>query len=263
MTPPFSGSFQPDDVPPGHQLADHRFLLSLLATSIFLSIPSVAAQTLSLILKTIGPTTIRHYLSFACGTSLVVVHPKPADVQPAVGLESIATQIEDHVESILHQQFTKGFEVIEGSLSALDSEESRPEECIQPSCHYGKISDKIGEACACWLTRWAIDILQLENELKDRGDDNVECGVNSEDAIPQKSDNQLLLWRRGGLTPKWISAIISADTLFVKNEMERYNLARTVVELRRSDGIIADEESIWNDMFEHGIHYANMVRFLC
>jgi hypothetical protein len=270
LTPPFSGTFQPDEVPPEHQPANHRFLLSLLATSIYLSIPSVAAQTLSLILKTVGPTTVKDYLDFACGTCLIIVDSQTADVLPAVGLGGIAVQVgEEDTESTTHKQFTKDFEII-GSLSsidackerlsAIDPEGSSPDseeggnECLprEPSCHYGKVSDKIGEACVCWLTRWAIDILQIESE------DPKFTGSNP---AVKNLPNRLLIWRRGGLTAKWVSAIVSADTLFVKNEKERYNLARTIVELRRRDGIINDEEIIWNDMFEHGIHYTNMVHF--
>ena len=286
LTPPFSGTFQPDQVPPGYQPANHRFLLSLLATSIYLSIPSVAAQTLSLILKTVGPTTIRDYLNFACGTSLIILDSQTADVLPAVGLENIADQVEedDDSESTTHKQFTKEFEVI-GSLSSIDtskqhfstigpegsspdSEESGDESTTRAtSCHYGKLSDKIGEACACWLTRWAFDMLQIENEdCSSVNDDSRFLGVNdSGNTTDQGSKNlpiRLFIWRRGGLTAKWVSAILSADTLFVKNERERYNLARTIVEFRRRDGIIDDEESIWKDLFEHGIHYTNMVRFL-
>jgi hypothetical protein len=144
----------------------------------------------------------------------------------------------------------------EGSLPGSEENSNDEHNPRVPSCHYGKISEKIGEACACWLTRWAIDILQIEIEAKNN------CGVTSGDTTTQGPGNQLTIWRRGGLTAKWISAIISSDTLFVKNEKERYNLARAIVELRRRDGIIDDEESIWNDMFERGIYYINMVRFL-
>ena len=279
LTPPFSGTFQTDEVPPEHQSANHRFLLSLLATSIYLSIPSVAAQTLSLILKTVGPTTAKDYLNFACGTSLIIVDSQTADVLPAVGLGGIAVQVgEEDAESTTHKQFTKDFEII-GSLSSVDTckehfsaigpEGSSPDseeggnECLprEPSCHYGKVSDKIGEACACWLTRWAIDILQIESEDCSHPKFNVSNPGNTTAQGSENLPNRLLIWRRGGLTAKWVSAIVSADTLFVKNERERYNLARTIVELRRRDGIIDDEESIWNDMFEHGIHYTNMVHF--
>jgi hypothetical protein len=281
LTPPFSSTLLPDEVPPGHQPANHRFLLSLLATSIYLSVPAVAAQTLSLILKTVGPTTIKDYLNFACGTGLVF-DSQMADVLPAVGLEKIAANAdEDDRESTTYKQFTKEFQVI-GSLpsvdtcqerpgsegGSLDSEEIGNEDSIsrEPSCHYGKVSDKIGEACACWLTRWAIDILQME--IGDYGNVRNDCnfpGVNSGNSTvqrPMNPPNRLHIWRRGGLTAKWVSAVISADTLFVKNERERYNLARTIVELRRRDGIMDDEENIWNDMFQHGIHYTNMVLFL-
>ena len=280
LTPPFSGVFHKDEVPSGQQPASHRFLLSLLATSIYLSIPSIAAQTLSLILKTVGPTTITDYLNFACGTSLIITNPQPCDIRPAVGLENIATHADDiDTESMTHRQFTKecslsSFDTGKEKLCMIgaedglpDSEEAVNEEGIpkEPSCHYGKLSDKIGEACACWLTRWAVDILQLEIEdCSGVGDCDI-AGADSGRMTTQEFDNnpsQLLIWRRGGLTAKWVSSIISADTLFVRNERERYDLARKIVEHRRKDGIVDAEEGVWYDMFEHGIHYTNMVDFM-
>jgi hypothetical protein len=50
--------------------------------------------------------------------------------------------------------------------------------------------------------------------------------------------------------------------LFVKGERERYDLAKAVVELRRSEGILKEEEGEWAKMFLDGIYYANMVRLL-
>jgi hypothetical protein len=50
--------------------------------------------------------------------------------------------------------------------------------------------------------------------------------------------------------------------LFVKSERERYDLAKAVVELRRSEGILEEEEVEWARLFTEGIYYANMVRLL-
>jgi hypothetical protein len=68
-----------------------------------------------------------------------------------------------------------------------------------------------------------------------------------------------VLWNRGGLSLKWIRVLLSSDALFVKSERDRYNLARSVVELRRSSGILQDEEDAWDQVFETAIYYANMV----
>lgn len=273
LTPPFSGLFDKEDVPFGHQPAGHRFLLSLLATSIYLSIPSVASQTVSLILRTVGPTTVLDYLNFACGKCLVFVDPLPSDSQPAVGLENIASILDEEERSITHRQFTKSFEGLKTQPSTdFNSEPVSPVETSEydevenskpkePSYHYGTVSDKIGEACACWLTRWATDILQLEIDGLESADHGI-CPqrVYTVQTSSGKSFSSPVIWGRGGLTAEWIAAIVSADTLFVKSERERYDLARTVVELRRRDGILAEEEMIWSDMFETGIYYTNLVR---
>ena len=66
---------------------------------------------------------------------------------------------------------------------------------------------------------------------------------------------------QGGLDVKWLSALVAADTLFVRNERGRYNLARSIVELRRRGGILDDEEKIRTQMFERDIYYPNMVCF--
>lgn len=69
----------------------------------------------------------------------------------------------------------------------------------------------------------------------------------------------IIIWARGGLSSDWVSALVSADTLFVKGERERYDLACSAVELRRRGGVPEVEEQVWNKMFEQGIYYANMV----
>jgi hypothetical protein len=50
--------------------------------------------------------------------------------------------------------------------------------------------------------------------------------------------------------------------LFIKSERERHDLAKAVVELRRNEGLLEDEEVEWMKMFTEGIYYANMVRLL-
>lgn len=49
--------------------------------------------------------------------------------------------------------------------------------------------------------------------------------------------------------------LVAADALFVRNECGRYNLARSMVELRRRGGIHDDEEEIWIQMSERDIYY--------
>ena len=62
--------------------ATPRFLLSLLATSIYLNIPSVTAQALTLVLCSITPFTVIPYLRFAigCGIEGTDLHRSASDV---------------------------------------------------------------------------------------------------------------------------------------------------------------------------------------
>jgi len=58
---------------------------------------------------------------------------------------------------------------------------------------------------------------------------------------------------------KWIRAVISSDSLFIGCERDRYDLAKAVVEMRRREGIVEEEEEEWTKMFTEGIYYPNMV----
>lgn len=283
LTPPFAGVVETEEVPTGHQPASHRLLLSLLATSIYLSIPSVASQILSLILKTVGPTTVINYLNFACGKSLVDSDPRPADSKPAVGLENIANLLEDELANDLYIQSTKSVEGLkslpqssdrQGASESPEPQDSEPSDSTHKdaSYHYGAVSDKIGEACACWIARWAVDVLQLETEDSRAYDSRAHPFTPSNRDKETPTDQRLVTWKkflkvpvifgREGLNAKWVAAFVSADTLFVKNERDRYDFARTIVELRRKHGVVDEEEDIWSHMFEYGIHYSNMVWFL-
>ncbi|KAJ8473721.1 hypothetical protein ONZ51_g7701 [Trametes cubensis] len=90
------------DLPPGHHPATPRFLLSLLATATFLSMPSVASQALSAILRTVGPHTVVRYLNFAIGRGIgppdeAVIDSDQYEHEdsPAVGLEQVAELIQE------------------------------------------------------------------------------------------------------------------------------------------------------------------------
>lgn len=282
LTPPFSNATVPEDLPTGNHPATPRFLQSLLATAIYLSIPSVASQALSLILKTIGPTTVLQYLNFACGKTIdLYTEQALREPQAAVGLEHVAQllNLDEIPTEGLKSKSPTGDEKNEEDHDGLsrhrvagssESSDGEFDELIQqgPAPHYGTISNKIGEACSCWLVRWAVDMLQFETS----GDADLSSGppdrrvrsksVSYTTTTTTSSPSPLRtspLWGRKGLTSQWISAIVSANTLFVKNERERYDFARSVVELRRKDGILDFEETIWATMFQRGIYYANMV----
>ncbi|KAK2461731.1 hypothetical protein APHAL10511_006194 [Amanita phalloides] len=252
-------------IPDNHHPASPRFLLSLLATATYLSIPTVAAQALSHIQSTIGPHTVVRYLNFALGHD--IGPPEEIDSDAAVGLENIAVPespddyadvdddgAEEHVCAHM-----PGLQI--HKENSLDVEEPASDPRV---LYYGAISDKIGEACACWLARWGPDMLECEELLE---------GLHSSSSPVQLSAAQGSLfvkryrmgmnpfpciWRRGGLDSAWATTLLGADTLFIRGECERYELARRVVELRRHSGTLQNEETEWSRVFEYGIYYENM-----
>ncbi|KAJ7651959.1 hypothetical protein DFH06DRAFT_1331179 [Mycena polygramma] len=255
---PFTSGELRSPTPPGQHPGTPRFLLSLLATSVYLSIPSLAAHALASILSTMGPYTVMQYLNFALGKP--IGPPDPNEPDAAVGLENIAHLVpDDAASSSAASQHSLDTDDSRSEQLALDdtastTDSSRPEKQF----HYGAISDKIGEAAACWLARWAPDMLALEE---------CKAGTSATPATPQLrrrtaavADYSAVptIWDRGGLSVAWVCALVSADTLFVRGERERYDFARSVVELRRRHGILQQEEDAWKTLFEQGIHYCHM-----
>ncbi|KAI9445522.1 hypothetical protein H4582DRAFT_2117801 [Lactarius indigo] len=314
LTPSFPHLPPPSLVPPGHQPATPRFLLSLLAVSVYLSVPSLASQALSSIISTIGPFTVIDYLRFAYGEGIGPLQDE--DFDPLVGLEHVAQLVKDHpeyntsasrsssrpardkdVQSLslnLHElsvadqvPASQNKPILGGDLSVekedpaeLSSESGSPtsffnETESDQSFSYGAVSDKIGESCVCWLARWGTDILACEQQVTSTPKQHSPLTSTPQPAISRRSATSNwrtshpdaacspppkvpLIWRRGGLTAAWVRALVSSDLLFVRGERERYDLARTVVELRRSEGILEEEEEEWSRMFTEGIYYANM-----
>ncbi|KAJ7748480.1 hypothetical protein DFH07DRAFT_829825 [Mycena maculata] len=241
---PFADVDLHPSTPSGHHPGTPRFLLSLLATSVYLSIPTLAADALSSILSTLGPYTVLQYLDFALGKPIGPLDPEWNEPEAAVGLEHIAQLIPDDAPS-------------DASLHSVDSDE-HPEKQF----HYGAISDKIGEAAACWLVRWAPDILAFEERRAGMGS-VLEPAISrrrpkADSRAPPDYSAVPVIWDRGGLSVKWVCALISADTLFVRGERERYDFARAVVELRRRHGTLQEEEDAWITLFEQGIYYCHM-----
>ncbi|KAI0666226.1 hypothetical protein C8Q78DRAFT_984566 [Trametes maxima] len=318
-------------LPEGHHPASPRFLLSLLATATFLSIPTVASQALSAVLRTVGPHTVVRYLDFAMGRGIgppgeigVSGIAEDHENEPPVGLEQIAEVIRDDVSSPdnstdwPHRQEPsagKTDDVKEepkhshiygagDTESDTDSEYHEDEggktlpEKLEPYYYYGGVSDKVGEAAACWLARWGIDMLQYEEQVvisqTDASDTvahevpwspatrHVQWSSERPGSAPpemrgsrfgtsvthrrRKPDVEVpVIWRRGGLPARWVRGILSSDALFVRGEKERYEMARKVVEMRRTargkelPGEPEDvEESEFKRLFEEGIYYASM-----
>jgi hypothetical protein len=196
-----------------------RFLLSLLATAIYLSIPSIAGQSLRYILTTVGPTSVIRYLNFAVGKG---IGPEEDNaLEAAVGLEHLAEISDSNVTDVAS---------ISSRLSCLPMEDNEtrkedPAEAIYDEDFeaeerhfiYGGVSDKVGEAAACWLTRWGYDMLTYEEE--ESSSHGIVSGSSlkrSCNALPTVVPVQArqpipLIWRRGGLDACWARAILSSD----------------------------------------------------
>jgi hypothetical protein len=283
LTPSFPTLDGLDTAPSGHQLVTPPLLLSLLATSIYLSIPSIATQALSIILSTVGPTTVIPYLNFALGKPLTT---HQLSSESAVGLENLALPIEDDdndlyspLKTCKSDDLEDVIDLLSGAalkdgpchLSVASSDENTSIASIEQDddmvCHYGAVSNKIGEASACWLARWAVDMLSYEADrpqsvLSKESTDGMGSSHSTDNNSSRPSSflaPDIAILGRGGLSAKWLAALVASDTLFVKNERHRYDFARRVVEMRRAEGVLPEEEVEWVTMFKTGIYYTNMV----
>ncbi|KAG7087612.1 hypothetical protein E1B28_013561 [Marasmius oreades] len=266
--------------PDKHQPASPRFLLSLLATSLYLEIPSIASHALSSVLATVGPYTVIDYMNFARGKPILANVPDT----PAVGLEHVAEIISYHSEA------GDSISLETASISSI-SVQGGARTCLP--FYYGAISDKIGEACACWLARWGQDMFAYEEAnasspsqptSRRRADTVPSDHFGLHDVSPVVPPIFTSFRPGHGLPPRWIRALISSDSFFVADEVARYTFAKRVVELRRTlrrnagapnvsvkgkgretqqHGFVElsseeDEEREWIGLFEDGIYYANM-----
>lgn len=288
-----------DSIPPHSVLATPRLLLSILATTIYLGHSTLMREVLAMIPRTVGPATVGRYLAFAVGDGIGDEEWGGQTEEGSKGLEDVAKRLDIRRESdisttsneqetlnnshssshSLSDDGTKcGHEpavnvnTSEGSTPTVSHafnfarSGSRPAsiaESINALPHfYGFASNKIGEACACWLARWGVDLLDIE--------------LASPTLTP--------IWSHRGLPADFLRAVLSADTLFVRDEMERYTVTRRVLDLRRrgweeemeSKGDIsvaesmaetegwdaweADEEELAR-VFADGIYYTHMVSY--
>ncbi|KAI1786287.1 hypothetical protein LXA43DRAFT_72291 [Ganoderma leucocontextum] len=335
LLPPSLDISSSPTLPAGHHPANPRFLLSLLATAVFLSIPSVASQALSAIVRTVGPRTAVRYLNFAIGHGIGPPGDPGIDergidheFEAAAGLEEVAEVIKEEdlsCESIhaphglQNRELGKDTSGCSSSVRRDASKHShrcgRPhsdpesdtdsEDCggsrkgkshenpsalhAEPCYYYGAVSDKVGEAAACWLTRWGIDILRYEEQAiasepeKDlvwSPEPHVQwAGDRPGSAPPEMAGSRVagraggstnkpvapFIWRRGGLSARWVRGILSSDALFVRGEKERYEMAKNVAEMRRAARATEGagwpgsvEELEFERLFTEGIYYANM-----
>ncbi|KAG2345332.1 hypothetical protein BDR05DRAFT_998466 [Suillus weaverae] len=297
LTPSFSGPPLPFDTPKGHHTANPQLLLSLLATAVYLSIPSMASQAVNCVMNTVGPYTVIPYLNFAIGKAIEARPDHKAEA--AVGLENIAqvvtseTRLSSTSRSPLRTSSTKqdptddlsdkllDLDVQKEDPAESDEVESEPDDgpIREPHFHYGLLSDKIGEAAACWIARWGADMLIHEEKAShDRELPVTPVPVPAQNVSSRKRADTMpakpspsneptvpephvtpVIWGRGGLNSKWVRQILGSDLLFVKGEKERYDMACTIVELRRRQGIDEEEEKDWEMLFREGIYYANLL----
>ncbi|KAF9817534.1 hypothetical protein IEO21_03385 [Rhodonia placenta] len=299
LTPafPYPSSAPSSPTPDGHHRATPRFLLSLLATSLFLSMPAVASEALQMILSTVGPYTAVRYLNFALGHGIGPPdNDEPGDGhEPAVGLESVAElALAMRAEPTTPDSGSSQEDQIckEGPASAAsddsgsdmdlgtDDYDGESRRAPEPAYVYGAVSNKIGEAAACWLGRWGADILHWEEDVtrgharsksEDQGGGRKRTSTApSRFAEPARNGGVVggadtremvvpVVWRSGGLDARWVRGLLSSDALFVRGERERYEMAKTVVEMRRKEGIDEEEEKEWEALFRTGIYYENMI----
>ncbi|PWN37141.1 uncharacterized protein FA14DRAFT_159322 [Meira miltonrushii] len=256
--------------------ANPRFLLSLLAASSYLGIHSLVAQSVTLILCSITPFTVSHYLRFALGYGISGAFDAKQRCQgnasewdwelegPVWGMESIAK--EDKLDKGTN---TLSFSMAQMSMSDAQTEISESvdygdtsfDSTSRPAMagfQYGIETDKIGEACSCWLLRWGADTMLAEEQLnlqdESKGMDHLnavpllpngrmpdlfyERSANSYSRVQSACDPpQPIIWRHpllGGLPANWVRATISSDSFWIREEWERYEAAKRVVSMRRA-----------------------------
>ncbi|EJD04415.1 uncharacterized protein FOMMEDRAFT_167607 [Fomitiporia mediterranea MF3/22] len=299
LTSCFPQALPPNNTPAGHYNATPRFLLSLLATAIYLSIPTLVAQAIQLALSSLGPRTVIRYLNFAIGKGIGEKTEEDSETVP--GLENICQEVRSP-GSIRSKSVRSGAskrskapvsrtvdshappqkEAMPNNDPHTDASDSDAETDMAhedaddgPAFMYGAASNKIGEAAACWLCRWGADMLAYEeaaesadvSSIAGHGQEQTgpsrrratvlhEAGPPSFNSIPRETIP--LIWRRGGMDAKWACAVLSSDAFFVRDEWDRYDLARKVVELRRKVSIEPTEEREWDNLFANGIHYMHM-----
>ncbi|KAL7424298.1 hypothetical protein Q5752_001888 [Cryptotrichosporon argae] len=288
-------------LPPSTHLATPRLLLALIATATYLGVQPLLREAVAMVLRTVGPVTVTRYLGFATGDGIGEPEWEDQDDEGARGLEQVHRRInaystngEPHTEpelsgDVSHSISTRASVDSSGaSLSADDevkcgvpaasvsgvsrsmsdaSSRTLPRRSLAdisvhsdaaPLPHfYGFVSNKIGEACVCWLSRWGADVLAAE----------VACATEAD--TKRGAHNVPAVWGAAGIPAVFARGVLSSDTLFVKGEMERYKLARSVLELRRKGWEEAreegDEEGLWDEqeaeierVFAEGVYYSHM-----
>ncbi len=152
-----------------------------------------------MILGSVGPWSVGRYLEFAIGSGIGEEETEGEDQQPARGLEGVGRKVtgdprangsrarkrSDREEEpiVMHEEPEEEGQKCSVTSSPTVHPANRLKIKLDPgesgSMHddstsfdlgvrqyfYGFAGDKIGEACACWLARWAVDILEVEEAM--------------------------------------------------------------------------------------------------
>ena len=262
--------------------------MSLLATAAYLALPALVGQALGMILKTIGPRTAVPYLKFAIGDGIGEGEAGDDDESSAVGLEGVAEmQVASSAASIAesfetltlsrvqrseeHGEVSEDEDVRKEDPEQLGVEDHKDSEGSDGGLYlrYGGLSDKIGQAAACWLARWGPDMLGYELQVAPPlaapptpktpvlsspisplrgGRPSTSPSSSSAGSAIQREKGKMpfvtgagsalagapppdvpRVWRRGGLSAAWVHALIASDTLCVRGEKERYVSSSTYI----------------------------------
>ena len=257
-------------VPQGHHPATPRSL----STAIYLSISSITLEALQRILASVRSVTVVRYLDYAIGRGIGAEDEGPgADVHAAVGLEHIgkdlSLQVDDaHSYSQSHYASSHAashsasmhMHPAEPELEAklgevhLDGQLDDNASLLSSSGRYfyGTVGDRIGEAAACSLGRWGVDLVTAEEDglspafagsspshrtttTTTAGDININTTTNAAYACTHLMSNAhtAWIWMRA-LSARWVRGLVSSDAFFVQGDLKQYGFARRVVELRVS-----------------------------
>ncbi|GAW05013.1 hypothetical protein LENED_006843 [Lentinula edodes] len=232
---------------PGCQPATPEFLISLLATSLYLSIPSLASEALTGMLRTIGPRTVGYYLDFALGMTKL----KNAD-RPAVGLEGLAKDLEEgeHGSEYSDLDMSTSFPVenrippIPFVLRVMNT---------SPSLSRKQRATETTFLGPSWITQWGADMFVEEKKIvsdwlddpnasldswtvEESGFEGVPLTLDTDSHRPSHSTSSAWTpkWSQSnvksipkfftatavgagyeGLSLSWIHALISSDSFFV------------------------------------------------
>lgn len=268
--------------------ATPTFLLSVLTTALYLGQDAIASEALGLVLGSVERTSVIEYLAFARGGG----EPQQNQANRSCpGLESLAKPYQPSI-------YTQDEEDDDGVSGAASSRASslrgqrqggtpppstqaettslrRQQQPGGPTFFYGPAASRVGEACAAWLCRWAVEVLELEErELQQQQQQGASVSLGraavrfseSSSSSSSRDSPSSPIWAHGGLPADWIRVILSSDSLFVQDEEARYDFAKRVVALRRrsragkvSEDDEEEEEAQFAELFRDGIYYSHMV----